>query len=231
MKVELMNFARLTGLTLAAALSIGATKPAPRNWNNAVVLLPSGSHLLGNPAAEVKLVEFVSYTCPHCSHFEVQAHAPLRLAYVHSGKLSVEVRHLLRDPIDLTAAMLTNCGPKEKFFLNHAAMMRRQPIWMRPLATASAAQHARWTTGDRVTRSRAIANDFQFYQIMATRGYDRTAVDRCLADQAMAERLGKMTTDAATLGVESTPSFSLNGTLLTGTNDWAMLRPQIDARM
>ncbi len=226
-----MRFTRLTGLVLTAILSIGATKPAARNWNLAVAILPSGSHLLGNPAAGVKLVEFVSYTCPHCSHFELQADAPLRVTYVHNGKLSVEVRHLVRDPVDLTAAMLTNCGPKEKFFLNHAAIMRSQPTWIRPLDKPTAAQLARWTTADRVTRSRAIANDFQFYAIMETRGYDRTAVDRCIADQAMAERLSKMTADAAALGVAKTPSFLLNDLLLFGTHDWEMLRPQIEARM
>ena len=226
-----MRFTRLTGLVFAAILSIGATKPAARNWNLAVAVLPSGGHLLGNPAAEVKLIEFVSYTCPHCSHFEMQADAPLRVTYVHNGKLSVEVRHLVRDPVDLTAAILTNCGPKEKFFLNHAAIMRSQPSWIRPLDKPSPAQLARWTTGDRITRSRAIATDFKFYAIMATRGYDRTAVDRCIADQPMAERLGKMTADAGALGVDSTPSFMLNDLLLSGTHDWAMLRPQIEARM
>lgn len=226
-----MSPTRLIALALAALLLAGATKPALRNWNRTVALLPSGSHLLGNPAAEVKLVTFVSYTCPHCSQFERQADAPLRVTYVHNGKLSIEIRHLVRDPIDLTAAMLTNCGPKEKFFLNHAAIMRSQPVWIETLHHSSPAQQARWTSGNRLAQSQAIATDFKFYAIMATRGYDRTAVDRCLADQAMAERLARMTADAAALGVESTPSFLLNNLLLSGTHDWALLRAQIEARM
>ena len=226
-----MSPTRLIALAFAALLLAGATKPAARNWNRTVALLPSGSHLLGNPAAEVKLVTFVSYTCPHCSQFERQADAPLRVTYVHNGKLSIEIRHLVRDPIDLTAAMLTNCGPKEKFFLNHAAIMRSQPVWIETLHHSSPAQQARWTSGNRLAQSRAIATDFKFYAVMATRGYDRTAVDRCLADQAMAERLARMTADAAALGVESTPSFLLNNLLLSGTHDWALLRAQIEARM
>ncbi len=226
-----MSPTRLIALALAALLLAGATKPASRNWNQTVALLPSGSHLLGNPAAEVKLVTFVSYTCPHCSQFERQADAPLRVTYVHNGRLSIEIRHLVRDPIDLTAAMLTNCGPKQKFFLNHAAIMRSQPVWIETLHHSSPAQQARWTSGNRLAQSQAIATDFKFYAIMATRGYDRTAVDRCMADQAMAERLARMTADAAALGVESTPSFLLNNLLLSGTHDWALLRAQIEARM
>ncbi len=155
----------------------------------------------------------------------------MRLTYVSNGKLSVEVRHLVRDPVDLTVAMLTNCGPKEKFFLNHSAMMRSQSKWIGPLAKPTQAQITRWTTGDRLARSRAIANDFKFYEIMATRGYDRTSIDRCLADQAMAVRLGTMTSGASALGVNGTPSFLLNDLLLSGTHDWTLLRPQIEARM
>ena len=30
-------------------------KPAARDWNNAIALTPQGTHLLGNPAAQVKL--------------------------------------------------------------------------------------------------------------------------------------------------------------------------------
>jgi hypothetical protein len=48
-----------------------------------------GGHLVGNPGAAVKLVEYVSYTCPHCAHFEVEADAPLRLSFIASGKGSM----------------------------------------------------------------------------------------------------------------------------------------------
>lgn len=221
---------RLFALGMVAVLSLGAGRPAA-NWNTAVAVTPSGSHVLGNPAARLKLVTFVSYTCPHCAHFEQEADAPLRLGYVAPGKVSVEVRHMIRDPIDLVAAMLTNCGPKEKFFLNHAAVMRSQSTWIRPLETANQAQRTRWVTGDLATRNRAIASDFHFYAIMATRGYDRVTVDRCLADQAMAERLSAQAKAASDFGVHSTPSFAINGSLLVGTNEWFLLKPQIDAAL
>ena len=38
-------------------LTVAATAPA-RNWNQNVVVTPTGSHVLGNPAAKVKLTEF-----------------------------------------------------------------------------------------------------------------------------------------------------------------------------
>lgn len=221
---------KLLTLGAVAALSLAAGKPAT-NWNTAVAVTPSGSHVLGNPAAKLKLTTFVSYTCPHCAHFEVEADAPLRLAYVRPGKVSVEVRHMLRDPIDLTVAMLTNCGTKDKFFLNHGMFMRSQATWMKPMMTANQAQRTRWTSGDLAARNRAIASDLHFYQIMATRGYDRITVDRCLADKAMADRLARQAQAASDLGVMKTPSFAINGSLLVGTGEWSELQPQIDAAL
>lgn len=227
-----MTIRRLIVLAVAAALSIGAGQ-APRqlNWNNRVVLTPAGTHLVGNPAAPVKLVEYVSYTCSHCAHFEVEGEGPMHLAYVVPGKLSVEVRNFVRDPVDLTVAMLTNCGPVAKFPLNHAAFMRGQANWIGPMGSASDAQRARWTTGSDLARRRAIANDFRFYDIMQSRGYDRPAVDRCLADDAMARKLAALTDQAAQSGVNATPSFAINGLLLAGTHDWHVLEPQLRARM
>ena len=225
-----MRLIRLAAIAAAALLSLAATKPAPGNWTARVAVTPSGSHVLGNPAAELKLSEYISYTCPHCANFDREASDRLRIYMVAQGKLSVEVRHLVRDPIDMTAAMLTNCGPPAKFFQNHTAFLRGQSRWLATANTAGPAQQARWSSGDQRTRLRAIANDFGFYAIMAVRGYDRATVDRCLADGAMAQKLAAQTSEAARLGVNGTPSFLLNGELLAGTHDWQSLKAQLDAR-
>lgn len=227
---------RLTTLAFAALLSIGAGKPAPTaagphpNWLATIAVTPAGSHQLGNPAAPVKLIEYVSYTCPHCAQFQRQADAPMRIAYLQPGKVLVEVRHLVRDPVDMTVALLTNCGAPGRFFANHNLFLQSQDRWIAPLASASAAQKARWASGDNASRMRAIAADFGFYAMMERRGYDRPTVNRCLADEAMAKRLAAQTAAAAELGVNGTPSFLLNGLLLTGTYDWSSLDAQLQAR-
>lgn len=225
-----MRFFRFAALFLTAVIAIGAAPPRA-NWATTVAVTATGSHVIGNPKAEVRLVEYVSYTCPHCAHFQQQADGALGLIYIPSGKLSVEVRHLVRDPIDLTAAMLTNCGDPARFQRNHNAFLIGQDKWIGAMNNATAAQRARWTTGSDVTRRRAIANDYGFYAIMERRGYDRPAVDRCLADQAMARRLAEQTVEASRAGVDGTPSFMLNDVLLAGTHNWDSLRLQLDARL
>lgn len=239
MRIMMRREVKLAGLALGliAGAALAATKPAPvklppRNWNAAMALTPQGSHLLGNPAAKVKLTQFISYTCPHCAHFEAQADAPLKLSFVASGKGSIEVRNFVRDPVDMTVALLTNCGPATKFFGNHALFLRTQDKWIQPLVHPSPAQQARWSGGAFAQRTRAIARDFGFYEIMESRGYTAPQVDKCLADEALARRLAASTEEAADkLFVRGTPSFAIDGVLLAGTNTWDDLRPQLDARM
>lgn len=222
---------RIAFAALAVLASAASAAPKTVGWNYEVNLGADGSHIMGNPAAPVKLAEYVSYTCPHCAQFTTESDGPLRIGYVSSGKVSIEVRHLLRDPIDLTVAMLTNCGSKDKFFLNHSAFMRSQSTWMKPMMQSTKAQQQRWVTGTLAQRNRAIATDFHFYAIMQSRGYDRLTTDKCLADQALAQRLGNQAKQGYALGVRSTPSFTINGRLLDATNTWSELRPQIDASM
>lgn len=217
---------------LGATAAVAQTKPAARNWNATITRTPEGTHILGNPAAKVKLTQFVSYTCPSCANFERQADGPLRLSFVANGQGAVEVRNFVRDPVDLTVALLTNCGPANKFFLNHTAFLRSQAKWIGPLAAPSPAQRTRWSTGNFAQRTRAIAQDFKFYPIMQSRGYTVQQIDKCLADEPLAKRLAAATDEAqTTLSVTGTPSFAIDGALLAGTHSWAALKPQLEARM
>lgn len=224
-----MRVLRLAAMAIAATLCLAASPPRA-NWLATVAVTPSGSHIIGNPKAAVKLTEFVSYTCSHCAHFQQQADAPLGLVYVASGKVVLEIRNFVRDPIDLTAAMLTNCGGPARFQRNHNAFLLGQDKWIAVLGKATAAQQARWSTGSAMARRRAIANDFGFYRIMEQRGYDRPTVDRCLGDEAMAQRIAAQRAEGDRLGVEGTPSFMLNDVLLAGTHDWPSLQAQLSAR-
>ena len=223
-----MKLIRLAALMVISALAIAAAHP---NWTNTIAVTPAGSHVLGNPAAKVKLVEFVSYTCPHCAHFAQQSDVALRVQYVTPGAVSVEVRHIVRDPIDLSVALLTNCGPPSRFFRNHFLFMAGQDRWIGRARDATEAQQTRWSNGPLAQRMRAIAADFDFYALMEQRGYSRAEVDRCLADEGMARRLVAQTQAAGEAGINSTPSFMLDDAVLTGTHDWASLEPQIKARM
>ncbi len=231
-------------LTIALALSAAAlgsaavlaapAKPGARaqNWNQTVTRTPLDSYVLGNPDAPVKLVAYISYTCSHCAHFEAESDGQLRIGFIAPGKGSLEVRSFLRDPVDLTVALLTHCGPPAKFFGTHAAFLRTQAKWLAPATALTEGQRKRWSDPDFKVRTRAIASDLKLYDIMARRGFNRGMVDTCLADQGLADRLAKHTKEAVDKDfVTGTPSFLLNGLPLAGTSNWETLKPQVEARL
>ncbi len=223
-----MNLIARALLLTSAALTLSAASPRTMVWNNTVALTPEGGHLIGNPDAKVRLVEYMSYTCLDCRDFTIQSDGALQIGYIAPGKLSIEVRHLVQNPVDQVAAMLADCGPPEKFALNHAALMRSQDRWRTMFERAGTAQKQRWSTGTLLARGRAVSEDLGFYRIMESRGFDRSATDACLGDAALAKRIGEAGKAGYAAGIRTAPSFLLNGTLLDAAHSWAELRPLID---
>ncbi len=67
---------------------------------------------------------------------------------------------------------------------------------------------------------------------MAVNGYERTELDRCLADEALARKLANSTqADVQAFGIQGTPSFAINGTLVKDVHGWSALQPPLDAAM
>ena len=225
-----MNLGARIAVLAAATMLLTATGPKTVGWNAVISVTAEGSHVTGNPDAPVKLVEYVSYTCADCATFMIQSDGALQVGYISSGKVSVEVRHLVQGPVDLAAAMLADCGPPAKFALNHATLMRSQANWRQTLERAGPAQRQRWTSGSLLNRNRAIAGDMDFYRIMEMRGLDRMATERCLSDQAAANRIGEQSKAGYASGITTPPSFTINGNL-EPAHTWAELRPLIDASL
>ena len=212
---------------VAAVLMLLAGMASPavaQNWLGTVERAPD-SHFLGNPDAPVTLTEWVSYTCPHCRDFTMQGEEALKIAYVSKGDLRIEYRHIAANPVDITATMMARCGPAEKFPGNHVALMAGQPQVnaLRNLATKS--QIDRWNNGDPAARRRAIASDLGLYGIFERRGYSMVEIDRCLADQDLADRIvSAADADYEEKGVNATPSFAVDGTLLKDVHNWQSLQ-------
>lgn len=223
-------------IAAASALAVGATAqdaPLPKagavnNWGT-VVTETDGGHLIGNPNAEARLVEFMSYTCSHCADFARTGEGAIKLLYVPTGKVSYEIRHLIRDSVDLTAALAVRCGEPSKFFGNHEALILKHDEWMATARKATQAQKARWNFGTFPSRAQAIASDLGFYEIMERRGYSRSQLDVCLTDYAEAKAIAdRSTADGQRLGINSTPTFMMGDNKL-GPHSWATLQPYLDA--
>lgn len=216
---------------LAAGLLIAATPIAmlaAQDWNLTFEQTERG-HRVGNPDAEVSLIEFVSYTCPHCAHFEAESDAAMRLRYIHEGRATVEIRPVIRNPVDLAASLVADCGKPEDYFTNHRALMLTHDRWMEKARNATPAQMQRWSSGSIASRMRAIGSDLDFHELLEPRGLTRSEVDRCLSNEAKAREIAAAgEADNAEFHIPGTPSFAVNGILLQGVHSWDALQPVLD---
>jgi protein-disulfide isomerase len=102
---------------------------APIDWTRTVVATPDGGFRIGNPQAKVAVVEFMSFTCPHCGAFAAEGFPAIRDKYVRTGKVSFEMRSALRDRADLVAATLAQCAGPAHFFAMADALFAAQSDW------------------------------------------------------------------------------------------------------
>ena len=118
--------------------------PAPNNgdWSTIVSQTPEGGFLMGNPNAKVKLVEYGSLTCPHCAEFEEKGGKALVDNYVKKGLVSFEFRNFVRDPYDITAALIARCGGPASFFGLTRAFYADQKDWIGKIQAADPAADA-----------------------------------------------------------------------------------------
>lgn len=209
-------------------LFLGAAPAAAQgsDWARTVNVTPDGAYVLGNPKAPHRLVEYVSYTCPHCAHFVAEASAPLQTGWVRKGLLSIEVRHAIRDPYDLAAAVLARCGGRPRFFGDHNAVFLNQSAWLESVQKFDALRSAQ-PAGSTSTQLADIAEGTGLTTLFEKRGLAPARQRACLADTKAIAALGAMARDAWEVRkIGGTPAFMLDGKMLD-THDWAGLQPQL----
>ena len=202
--------------------------PEGGDWSEMVTATPAGGFLMGNPNASVKLVEYGSMTCPHCAAFEEEGVPALVDKYVKTGRVSFEFRNYVRDPYDLTAALIARCNGPQGFFALTRALFIDQPNWIGKLQTVPPEQQQALQAMPPNQQFAAIAGHAGFQQWAAMRGLPSAKSSACLANEAEINRLVQMTSDATTQypDFKGTPSFVLNGELVDGAN-WKALEPKL----
>lgn len=226
----LATLAMIAG-TLSFSQAADAVQNTRVNFAALVTVGDGGSHILGNPAARVTLVEYVSYTCPHCATFSAQSAAVLRERFVAGGGTKVEVRHIVRDPIDMAMAVAANCGAPARFFSRHEALMAQQGAILGRVQALPPATLQAWTAGPIEGRLRRIADGSGVTAWMQGRGFTAVQINQCLADQGLAQQIFAMTQAGTAAGVTHTPSFAINGRLLPASeaSNWPTLAAALTA--
>lgn len=199
------------GVTTEITGAIEATVEAPKADGDVDMakVLEQGSlkdMVLGEETAPVTIVEYMSMTCPHCASFHEENFKPLKEKYIDSGKVRFILREFPFDPRAAAAIMLARCAPEPQFFPMVDVLFKQQGTW----ATAPDGREA-------------------LLQIARLAGFTQESFEACLTNQKLLDDVNAVRTKAADqFGVQSTPTFIINGKRYPGNMSIEIMSAIID---
>ena len=147
---------------------------------------------LGDASAPITIVEYASYTCPHCRTFHENAFKSLKSEYIDTGKVKFIFREVYFDRYGLWASMVARCGDGVRFFGVTDLIFEGQREWLASNDPATIADELR-----RIGRTAGMGSD---------------EVDACLQDADKAQTLvAWYQKNAEADEIRSTPSFVIDG--------------------
>jgi protein-disulfide isomerase len=207
------NLSVFSRLALATAVVLGfaapslaaAAKPTPKPV--AAAVMPEAMSL-GSPKAKVQVVEYASPTCPHCAHFNADVFPAFKAKYVDTGKVRYTLKEFITPPNDLAGAawVLARCGGPSHYFGIIDGVWRSQTKWVRGADIAAI-----------------------FLDVAKANGLTETQFKACLNDQAAYDAVNARVTKNQADGVDSTPTFIINGKKTEGVMTLAALDAAIAA--
>lgn len=145
---------------------------------------------MGPADAKVTIIEYASFTCPHCANFHKGPLKELKADYIDTDKVHFIYRDVYFDRFGLWASMVARCGGEEKFF---------------GISDMLYEQQREWTNG----QPAEIADNLR--RIGKVAGIEPDALDACLNDEAKAKALvAWYQENAEAHEVNSTPTLIIN---------------------
>ena len=170
-----------------------------------------GDIVLGDDSAPVTVIEYASFTCPHCAAFHADTWPRFRAEYVDTGKVRFILREVYFDREGLWASMAARCGGASAFYPMADQFMKKQRLW------AKAARNN---------------NRSEISKIARLNGLSSAQLDACFSDQDYARALVEAyQRNAADDDVNSTPTFIINGAKHAGNMPFEELAALVDAAM
>lgn len=163
---------------------------------------------LGPVDAKVTMIEYASYTCPHCAAFHETIFKPLKADYIDTGKVRFEFREFYRNKYDLWAGMMTRCGGEARYFGITDILLSTQMEWANSDDAAVVVENLK--------------------RIGRTAGMDDAALAACMNDEATAKAMvERFQANSTADDVQGTPTVFINGVNHSGL-DYAGYKAIID---
>ncbi len=192
-----------------AGIGVGTLGPA---WADEPTLAdladagPDGDVMLGSDKAPVTIIEYASMTCPHCAHFSETTFPELQKRYIDTGKVRFTLRAFPLDALAAAGFMVARCGGNDKYM---------------PIVETLFAKQSEWIVKEPIPPLKSIAKQF---------GFTEDSFNQCLANQKLLDDIQAVRDHAAQkLGVNSTPTFFINGKKMVGDVSIDTLAKEIDA--
>jgi len=166
---------------------------------------PLGDVVVGKDDAPVTIIEYASMTCGHCATFHNTTYPELKKKYIDTGKVKYILREFPLDPLAAAGFMLARCAGNDKYHAMVEMLFQKQKDWV-------------------------VQNPIPPLLALAKQaGFTQESFEACLKDQKVLEAIESVRTHAADkLGVQSTPTFFINGKLFRGTLTIAELDKQLE---
>ena len=146
---------------------------------------------LGAEDAPVTMVEYASFTCPHCATFHNGPLKDIKKNYIDTGKVRFIFREAYFDKYGLWASLMARCGGEMRYFGVVDILMNDQKAWL--------------GEGD----ATAVVENLR--RIGLTAGMTNESLDACFADGEKVQTLLAWYQENFTRDdMDSTPSFLIN---------------------
>lgn len=173
----------------AAMMAGGITLPAFAQEAEAAAGIPD--MVLGNSDAPVEIVEYASFTCPHCANFHANQFQQIKANYIDTGKVRFVFREVFFDRYGLWGSMIARCGGEMRFHGIVSMMFERQ---------------REWAQGEPAQIAANLRN------IGKVAGLDDATLDACMQDADTAQALVAWYEENRVRdNIEGTPSFLIQG--------------------
>lgn len=201
--------------------------PAGQEWTDVVSQTPSGGYVMGNPDAAIKIAEYASFTCPHCKDF-AEASDGERDEMVKTGKISFEYRPFVRDPLDMTVALLAACnGPETYFPLAHQLFANQAAMYEQAQGAGEEA-YAKAVQAPPKERFVMIAQLAGLIDYVKQRGISEEKAKQCLSDDKQADALAAQVQESTEkYNITGTPTILMNGSVLENVLTWDVLKARL----
>ncbi|GAA4225727.1 protein-disulfide isomerase [Sagittula marina] len=150
---------------------------------------------MGAEDAPIEVIEYASYTCPHCASANETLIPQLKKNYVDTGKVKFTYREVYFDKYGMWASLIARCGGPEKFFGISDMIYKAQDDFIAPAREGDEA---------------GVADELRKIGRMA--GLDNDQLEACLTDSTQLRTLLTWFQENATADdINSTPSFIIDG--------------------